>query len=56
VKISADLFGKDGDYLDKKKAEKTLKGLEKEKAYANTDLERKIIDKKIKVAKIILDK
>ncbi|MCX6760552.1 MAG: hypothetical protein NTZ84_00365 [Candidatus Nealsonbacteria bacterium] len=56
VEISNELFGKSGDYLDKKKGEKTLKGLEKERAYANTDLDRKRIDKEIKVAKSILGK
>jgi len=49
-------FGKFGNYLTKDKAEKTLKGLQKERAYANTDLDRKRLDKEIKVAKSILGK
>lgn len=56
IKISDELFGKSGNYLDKKKGEKALKGLEKERAYATTDLDRKRIDKEIKVAKSILGK
>ena len=61
IKISNELldkehFGKFGDYLTKDKAEKILKGLQKERAYANTDLDRKRIDKEIKIAKGILDK
>lgn len=56
IRISSELFGKSGDYLDKKKAEKTLKGLEKEMAWVKTDAEKERIKKEIKVAKIILGK
>ena len=59
MEIGEKLFGKGGDYgdyLDKTKGEKTLKRLEKEKAYASTDLDRKRIDKEIRVAKSILGK
>jgi hypothetical protein len=56
IKISSELFGKSGNFLDKKKAEKTLKGLEKEMAWVKTDAEKERIKREIKVAKGILGK
>jgi hypothetical protein len=56
IKISSDLFGKSGDYLDKNKAGKTLSGLEKEMSYAKTDADKERIKKEIRVAKSILGK
>jgi hypothetical protein len=56
MKIGKDLFAKEGNYFKTKDAEKALKGLNAKRAYANTDAERKEIDKEIKVVKGILGK
>jgi hypothetical protein len=56
MKIAQGLFATKGDFFKKEKSGKVLKELEVKRSYAKTDIERRNLDKQIKVAKGILGK
>ena len=56
LKIAQGLFGTKGDFFKKEKGGKVLKELEVKRSYAKTDIERRNLDKQIKVAKGVLGK